>query len=172
MSRLTRLSLAHRTVVMLLALLTIGLGVYSAGALKQELIPSMSVPQGAIITVYPGASPAVVEAEVSKPIESAVKAVEGITDVTSTSSSSVSQVSIQWDYDVASDKIASDVNAAIDAISFSAIRGWNVSRNASDITRMKTAGITKSTSNPCTSRVSASSSLRMVASSGIIVSRG
>ncbi|HQD21103.1 MAG TPA: efflux RND transporter permease subunit [Arachnia sp.] len=117
MSRLTQLSLAHRTVVMLLALLTIGLGVYSAGALKQELIPSMSVPQGAIITVYPGASPAVVEAEVSKPIESAVKAVEGITDVTSTSSSSVSQVSIQWDYDVASDKIASDVNAAIDAIS-------------------------------------------------------
>ena len=116
MSRLTRLSLAHRTVVMLLALLTIGLGVYSAGALKQELIPSMSVPQGAIVTVYPGASPAVVEAEVSKPIESAVKAVEGITNVTSTSSSSVSQVSIQWDYDVASDKIASDVNAAIDAI--------------------------------------------------------
>jgi HAE1 family hydrophobic/amphiphilic exporter-1 len=116
MSRLTRLSLAHRTVVMLLALLTIGLGVYSAGALKQELIPSMSVPQGAIVTVYPGASPTVVEAEVSKPIESAVKAVEGITNVTSTSSSSVSQVSIQWDYDVASDKIASDVNAAIDAI--------------------------------------------------------
>ena len=117
MSRLTQLSLAHRTVVMLLALLTIGLGVYSAGALKQELIPSMSVPQGAIITVYPGATPGVVEAELSKPIESAVKAVDGITNVTSTSSSSVSQVSIQWDYDVPADKIASDVNSAIDAIS-------------------------------------------------------
>ncbi|MFT3889623.1 MAG: efflux RND transporter permease subunit [Arachnia sp.] len=117
MSRLTRLSLAHRTVVMLLALLAIGLGVYSAGALKQELIPSMSLPQGAVVAVYPGASPEVVEAEVSKPIEAAVKAVEGITNVTSTSSSSVSQVSMQWDYDHDSDDIASAVNAALDAIS-------------------------------------------------------
>ncbi|MDF1486760.1 efflux RND transporter permease subunit [Tessaracoccus caeni] len=116
MSRLTNLSLAHRTVVLLLSLLTIGLGVYAAGALKQELIPSMSVPQGAVVTVYPGASPEVVEEEVSKPIEAAIKAVDGITDVTSTSSSSVSQVAIQWDYDYESDEIASNVNAAIDAM--------------------------------------------------------
>ena len=35
MVRLTKLSLAHRTVILLLSLLTIGLGVYAAGALKQ-----------------------------------------------------------------------------------------------------------------------------------------
>ncbi|HMR50567.1 MAG TPA: efflux RND transporter permease subunit, partial [Arachnia sp.] len=116
MSRLTHLSLAHRTVVLLLTLLSIGLGVYAAGALKQELIPSMSVPQGAVISIYPGASPEVVEEAVSKPIESAVKGVDGITSVTSTSSSSISQVSIEWEYGHDSDEIASAVNAAIDAI--------------------------------------------------------
>ncbi|MGB7961364.1 MAG: efflux RND transporter permease subunit, partial [Propionicimonas sp.] len=109
MSRLTRLSLAHRTVVMLLAMLTIGLGVYAAGALKQELIPSFDLPRGSVLTVFPGASPTVVEAEVSKPIESAVKAVSGVTGVTSKSSSGVSQVTIQWDYGLDSDKMAADI---------------------------------------------------------------
>ena len=117
MSRLTRLSLAHRTVVMLLALLTIGLGVYAAGALKQELIPSFDLPRGSVLTVYPGASPTVVESEVSKPIESAVKAVSGVTGVTSKSSSGVSQVTIQWDYGLDSDKMSADIRSAIDSIS-------------------------------------------------------
>jgi len=118
-SRLTNLSLAHRTVVLLLALLTIGLGVYSATALKQELIPALDLPRGAVITVYPGASPEVVEEEVSKPIEAAVKGVEGITTVTSTSSSSVSQVTMQWEYGNDPDDIAADVRSAIDSISTS-----------------------------------------------------
>ena len=117
MSRLTRMSLAHRTVVMLLAMLTIGLGVYAAGALKQELIPAFDLPRGSVLTVYPGASPTVVEAEVSKPIESAVKAVSGVTGVTSKSSSGVSQVTIQWDYGLDSDKMAADIRSAIDSIS-------------------------------------------------------
>lgn len=120
MSHLTRLSLAHRTVILLLTLLSIGLGVYAAGALKQELIPSMSLPQGAVVTVYPGASPEVVEEEVSKPIESAVKSVEGITTVTSTSSSSVSQVTMEWDYGQDADKISSAVNAALDSLTLPA----------------------------------------------------
>ncbi|MDQ7992784.1 MAG: efflux RND transporter permease subunit, partial [Propionicimonas sp.] len=117
MSRLTNLSLAHRTVVLLLALLTIGVGVYSATALKQELIPALDLPRGAVMTVYPGASPGVVEEEVSKPIEAAVKGVEGITTVTSNSSSSVSQVTMQWEYGNDPDEIAADVRAAIEAIS-------------------------------------------------------
>ena len=55
--RLTKISLAHRTVVLLLSLLTIALGVYAAGALKQELIPSIDLPRGSVLTVFPGAAP-------------------------------------------------------------------------------------------------------------------
>ncbi len=116
MLRLTKLSLAHRTVVLLLSLLTIGLGIYSTTALKQELIPSIDVPRGSVITVYPGASPDVVEAQVSKPIESAVKTVDGVTDVTSTSSSGISQVSVQWDYGLSADEMATKLRSAIDSI--------------------------------------------------------
>ncbi|MFT4217084.1 MAG: efflux RND transporter permease subunit [Micropruina sp.] len=116
MLRLTKLSLAHRTVVLLLSLLTIGLGVYSTTALKQELIPSIDVPRGSVVSVYAGAAPDIVEAQVSKPIESAVKGVDGITDVTSTSSSGVSQVSVKWDYGVSADDMANKLRSAIDSI--------------------------------------------------------
>jgi multidrug efflux pump subunit AcrB len=115
--RLTKGSLAQRSVVLLLSLLVIGLGVYAAGALKQELIPSIDLPRGSVLTVFPGASPEVVEAQVSKPIESAVKAVTGITSVTSKSSSGVSQVSVQWDYGLNQDDMANKLRSAIDSIS-------------------------------------------------------
>jgi HAE1 family hydrophobic/amphiphilic exporter-1 len=117
--RLTKGSLAHRTVVLLLSLLTIGLGVYAAGALKQELIPSIDVPRGSVLTIYAGASPDVIEAQVSKPIETAVKAVDGVTSVTSSSSSGVSQVTVQWDYGLGADDMADKLRSAIDSISTS-----------------------------------------------------
>ncbi len=116
MLRLTKLSLAHRTVVLLLSLLTIGLGVYSTTTLKQELIPSIDVPRGSVVSIYSGAAPDVVEAQVSKPIESAVKSVDGVTDVTSTSSSGISQVTVQWDYGISADDMANKLRSAIDSI--------------------------------------------------------
>ncbi len=117
MVRLSKASLAQRSVVLLLSLLVIGLGVYAAGALKQELIPSIDLPRGSVLTIYPGASPEVVEAQLSKPIESAVKSVAGVTSVTSKSSSGVSQVSAQWDYGLKPDDMANKIRAAIDSIS-------------------------------------------------------
>jgi HAE1 family hydrophobic/amphiphilic exporter-1 len=95
----------------------IGVGVYAASVLKQELIPSIELPRGSVLTLYPGASPEVVEAQVSKPIESAVKAVTGVTSVTSKSSSGVSQVTVQWDYGVKADDMANKLRSAIDSIS-------------------------------------------------------
>ncbi|MEY4043672.1 MAG: hypothetical protein RL529_1239, partial [Actinomycetota bacterium] len=52
-------------------------GLISVGALKQELIPSFETPQAAIVTTYPGASPEVIDKQVSEPIESAVRALDG-----------------------------------------------------------------------------------------------
>ena len=111
MSRLTRLSLAHRTVVMLLALLTIGLGVYSAGALKQELIPSMSVPQGAIVTVYPGASPAVVEAEKQvDPVVERDRAKEALTELFNQSKNAATHQIVE--------RVVNDIDAIVKQVRF------------------------------------------------------
>jgi HAE1 family hydrophobic/amphiphilic exporter-1 len=103
--------------VLLLTLLVIGLGTYAATVLKQELIPSIDLPRGSVIAVYAGASPDVVEAQVTKPIETAVKGVDGVTSVTSKSSSGVSQVTVQWDYGIDLDDMTNKLGSAIDSIS-------------------------------------------------------
>ncbi|MBN9239476.1 MAG: efflux RND transporter permease subunit [Leifsonia sp.] len=85
----------------LIALVTIVIGVFggiSLTTLKQELIPSLSLPQIFIITSYPGASPAVVEKDVSTPIESAIQGVAGLDSTTATSSANVSSVTAAFEY--------------------------------------------------------------------------
>ncbi|GGK93785.1 multidrug transporter [Salinibacterium xinjiangense] len=85
----------------LIALVTIVIGVFgglSLTSLKQELIPSLSLPQIFIITNYPGASPAVVDSDVSTPIEAAIQGVAGLESSTSTSSANLSSVTAGFAY--------------------------------------------------------------------------
>ncbi|MEQ1736554.1 MAG: efflux RND transporter permease subunit, partial [Rhodoglobus sp.] len=85
----------------LIALVTIVVGIFGGLALtslKQELIPSLSLPQIFIITSYPGASPAVVDKDVSTPIEAVIQTVAGLDSTTATSSANVSQITASFDY--------------------------------------------------------------------------
>ncbi|CAN5298199.1 efflux RND transporter permease subunit [soil metagenome] len=85
----------------LIALVTIVIGVFggiSLTTLKQELIPSLSLPQIFIVTSYPGASPAVVDKDVSTPIEAAIQGVAGLDSTTATSSANVSSITAAFDY--------------------------------------------------------------------------
>ncbi|WP_434174390.1 efflux RND transporter permease subunit [Clavibacter michiganensis] len=85
----------------LIALITIVIGVFGGIALttlKQELIPSVSFPQLAVVTAYPGASPAVVDTDVSTPIERAIQAVPGLESSTATSRTDSSVISASFTY--------------------------------------------------------------------------
>jgi HAE1 family hydrophobic/amphiphilic exporter-1 len=85
----------------LIALVTIVIGVFggiSLTTLKQELIPSLSLPQIFIVTSYPGASPAVVDKDVSTPIEAAIQGVAGLDSTTATSSANVSSITAAFEY--------------------------------------------------------------------------
>ena len=68
MSFLTRLSLANRGLVALIAIVISGFGVYAIPSLKQQLFPSIEFPAAFVSAVLPGASPEVVEEQVTKPI--------------------------------------------------------------------------------------------------------
>lgn len=131
MTRLTSVSLANRTVVLLVAFILVGLGLAAMTGLKQELIPSIETPGATVVAVQPGAAPEVVERDVSRPIEDAVKAVSGVTRVTSRSATNVSTVRIEWAFGTDSDKLLSDVRSAIDALG---------SRLPSDVTPQVVAG--------------------------------
>jgi len=85
----------------LIALVTIVVGVFGAislTTLKQELIPSFQLTQVFVVTSYPGASPEVVENDVSTPIESAIQAIAGLDSTTATSSANFSNVTASFDY--------------------------------------------------------------------------
>jgi HAE1 family hydrophobic/amphiphilic exporter-1 len=111
--RLAKLSLANRSVVALITIIIAIFGLISVGALKQELIPSFETPQAAIVTTYPGASPEVIDKQVSQPIESAVRALDGLVTSSSTSQSNVSIVRVEFDYGTSTAKVKESLNSAL-----------------------------------------------------------
>lgn len=114
MSGLTRLALSSRAVVVLATLVVIGMGLFTATALRQELVPSLTLPQAVVISTFPGASPQIVEREVSEPLESALKGISGVTTVTSVSQASLSQVTVQWEYGEDRTELESKIRSAVD----------------------------------------------------------
>lgn len=98
MHLLSLFSLRNRA---LIALVTIVIGVFGGIALttlKQELIPSLTLPRLVVVTSYPGAAPAVVESDVSTPIETAIQGIEGLESTTATSRANISTVSASFAY--------------------------------------------------------------------------
>ncbi len=111
MFRLAKLSVANRSVVALITIIVAIFGFVSLGALKQELIPSFETPQAAIVTTYIGASPEVIDQQVSQPIETAVRQLDKLTASTSTSQSNISIVRVTFDYGTKT----ADVKAALES---------------------------------------------------------
>ncbi len=115
--KLSKFSLANRSVVALVTVITAIFGFVTLGSLKQELIPSFETPQAAIVTTYVGASPEVIDSQVSQPIEEAVRALDGLVSSSSTSQSNISIVRVEFDYGTKTSKVKEDLNAALASIS-------------------------------------------------------
>ncbi|SBS72971.1 efflux RND transporter permease subunit [uncultured Microbacterium sp.] len=103
MSNLAVLSLKNRALIALITIVAAIFGGLALTSLKQELIPSIEFPQLSVLTTYPGASPDVVNNDVSTPIETAIQAVPGLesTIATSTTNASIIQASFTYGTDLA-----------------------------------------------------------------------
>jgi len=104
----------------LIALVTIVVGIFGGVALtslKQELIPSLSLPQIFIVTTYPGASPEVVNEDVSTPIETAIQTVPGLDGTTATSNANFSSITAAFSYGTDITTAEQKVQLAINRIS-------------------------------------------------------
>ena len=113
MHRLAKLSLANRSVVALITVMIAIFGVVSITSLKQELLPSISTPQGAIVTTYFGASADIIDKQVSSPIETAVRQQAGLVSSSSTSAANISTVRASFDYGTTTAKIKDALSAAL-----------------------------------------------------------
>jgi HAE1 family hydrophobic/amphiphilic exporter-1 len=97
-SLLSVFSLRNRALIALLTIVVALFGGYALTVLKLELFPSLTLPNVTIVTTYPGASPEVVENDVSTPIETAIQGVEGLDSTSATSSSGISTVQASFTY--------------------------------------------------------------------------
>ena len=113
MFRLATASLANRSVVGLLTILIVASGLLSLTSLKQELLPSFEVPQASIVTPYPGASPEIVDAQVSSLIEDEVRTLNNLVTVRSTSSANLSVVRVEFDFGTTTATVEEELNRVI-----------------------------------------------------------
>lgn len=116
MGKLASLSLKNRALIALVTVFVMIFGVITTGQLKQELIPSLTIPTAVIYTSYPGASPQVVEERVTVPVEQAVLGLSGLESSSSRSSTGVSAVTVNMAYGTNMSVVQQDLQAAISRI--------------------------------------------------------
>ena len=92
----TQVSLRNPVFATMMMLALVVLGLFSYGRLKIDQFPNIDLPVVVITTEYPGASPEIIESEVSKKIEEAVNSIAGISALTSRSYEGLSVVVIEF----------------------------------------------------------------------------
>src|SRR5262249_39929354 len=116
MSFLTRLSLANRGLVALIALVIAGFGAFAIPSLKQQLFPSIELPAAFIGASLPGASPAIIQDQIAKPIEDAVKGTDGIDTVTSTTKEGSATITVAFVYGTDIDQAVNQLTTSVNRI--------------------------------------------------------
>jgi multidrug efflux pump subunit AcrB len=120
MHLLAALSMKNRALIALVTVVVAIFGGIALSNLKQELAPSIEFPQLSIVTSYPGASPDVVNTDVSTPIETAIQGITGLETTSTTSSTGLSRVTASFTYGTdlafAEQKLLSAVNRISDQL--------------------------------------------------------
>lgn len=98
MNLLAVVSLKNRALIALITIAAAVFGSLALTSLKQELTPSVQFPTIIVSTTYPGASPEVVNQDLSTPIETALQGLPGLESTTATSSTNSSLVQASFTY--------------------------------------------------------------------------
>jgi len=103
------------TTLLMVAVLIAGLLAYRL--LPVSALPEVDYPTIQVSTLYPGASPDVMTALVTSPLERQFGQMPGLTQMTSSSSGGASTITLQFDLDLPLDVAEQEVQAAINAAS-------------------------------------------------------
>ena len=118
---LSKFSVKKPFTVLVAVIMVIVLGVVSFIGMTPNLMPNMDFPYMVVVTTYPGASPELVEATVTKPLEQALATLDGVKEITSASSDNYSMVTIEYEDGTNMDTATVDVSGKIDTLE----GGWD-----------------------------------------------
>src|SRR5690348_14872329 len=98
MSFLSRMSLANRSLVALATIAILIFGAVVIPSLKQELYPSLEFPAVTVFSNYVGASPSIVEQNVTDPLEQSIQGLQNIQQITSYSNQGLSIIIVEYNF--------------------------------------------------------------------------
>src|SRR5499427_8740773 len=99
MRLIIRWCLSNRPVVLLFALIVMGAGIVSAFRLNQEVMPAVDWPEIYVVTTEPGASPEVVDRDVTQPSVANLKGLTNLKHIISSSSQGFSTIVLAFSLD-------------------------------------------------------------------------
>ncbi|MGB3071520.1 MAG: efflux RND transporter permease subunit [Ottowia sp.] len=109
----TKVSLKNPVFATMVMLAFVVLGLFALQRLQVDQFPNVDFPVVVVTTDYPGASPAIIESEVTKKIEESVNSIAGINALTSRSYEGLSVVIIEFQLHIEGRKAADDVREKI-----------------------------------------------------------
>ncbi len=109
----TRIAIGNPVLATMVMLAFVVLGLFSYQRLAVDQFPNVDFPTVVVVMDYPGASPEIVESEVTKKVEEAVNTVAGISTLYSRSYEGTSVVIVEFNLDVDGRKAAEDVREKV-----------------------------------------------------------
>ena len=112
----TQVSLKNPVFATMMMLAIVVLGLFSYQRMQVDQFPNIDLPVVVVTADYPGASPEIVESEVTRKIEEGVNSIAGVSALTSRSYEGQSVVIIEFQLYVNGRKAAEDVREKISAV--------------------------------------------------------
>ncbi|KLU64866.1 swarming motility protein SwrC [Desulfosporosinus acididurans] len=113
MGKLTKMAVRNSFAVILIIILLLGGGIYSAKNMQMETMPNISIPMITISTLYPGGTPEEVDSDISLPLQKALSGIQGVTDIKTISNQNISFVVMEFDYSANLDDAEKQVQDAV-----------------------------------------------------------
>ncbi|EHR71689.1 cation/multidrug efflux pump [Burkholderiales bacterium JOSHI_001] len=112
----TRVSIANPVMAVMVMLAFVVLGLFSLQRLKVDQFPNIEFPTVVVQVDYPGASPEIVESEVTKKVEEALNTIAGINQLFSRTYEGTSVVIVQFNLEMDGRRAADDVREKLSIV--------------------------------------------------------
>ncbi|MEF2968779.1 efflux RND transporter permease subunit [Paenibacillus sp. M1] len=122
MNKITSFSMKNTGALIIMIVMLFLAGVYSAGNLKTEVMPDISIPVVYITTTYTG-SPSDVMEQVTEPLEKKIANMEGISSIDSSSSDNFSTIIVYLEDNVEPEDKKLDIDSLLQEVDLPASAG-------------------------------------------------
>ena len=113
---LPEISIKRPVLATVMSLLIVLIGVISFLRLTVREYPKIDTPVVSVRTVYKGASPQVMESQVTQPLEDSISGIEGVRSIKSVSREEVSQITVEFVPERVTDAAANDVRDRVSRV--------------------------------------------------------